>query len=216
MLLKIKKICLIYKIFKAKQVFIIIGSGYTKYEGWVSTNKEELNILNEDDFKVFSKKKIDKILLEHVIEHIEYLDFIKFLRFIKKYLNKRATIRVAVPDAYHPSAYYRDLVGINGQEPGANDHKYFYSIDNFTYIAKECNYKLNPLEYFDKKGIFQQCSYNFDNGYILRCSKNYQGRFTTNKEEYEKMIKTVPFHLRDQFKKYNISYTSLLADFIYE
>jgi predicted SAM-dependent methyltransferase len=69
--------------------------------------------------------------MEHVVEHIHYTDFIKMLEIVKKFLKKGAVIRIAVPDKYHPSEYVRKLVGVQGQEPGAEDHKYFYCIDDF-------------------------------------------------------------------------------------
>jgi hypothetical protein len=73
-------------------------------------------------------------------------------------------------------------------------------------IAKQTGYKLVPIEYFDKEGYFHTTNYDFSNGFIYRCSKNYKGRFTNNVEEYVKMISSVPQHLRQQFFDYGISY----------
>ncbi len=83
-------------------------------------------------------------------------------------------------------------------------------------IAYLCRYKIEKLEYFNSEGRFHTGNYDFRNGYIFRCSRNYKGRFTENYTEFEKMIKSTPEHLREQFYRYKISYTSLLVDFIYE
>ena len=172
-------------------------------------------MLSNNDFKYYFKNKlIDNILLEHVIEHLEYEDFIKFMIIAKKYLRKGGIIRVAVPDANHPSKYVSILTGVNGTEPGADDHKFFYKISDFEKIADQLGYKINKLEFFDKNGQFITTNYNFSNGWISRCSRNYKGRFTNNEKEYKRMIDSVPENKKVQFFKYKISYTSLLIDFI--
>lgn len=213
----IKKKYLKNKISKINPIKIVCGAANTKYSGWISTNINVLNITKECDFKfLFDNNKINNILLEHVIEHLEYDDFISFLLIAKKYLKRGGAIRIAVPDKNHPSQYVRELTGVNGTEPGADDHKYFYSIEDMKIIGNKTGYKINEIEYFDASGTFHSVNINYDNGYIQRCSKNYKGRFTNSKDEYMKMINSVPEKLRNQFKEYNISYTSLIVDFIYE
>lgn len=50
---------------------IILGAGKTEYNGWISTQEEDLNLLNLDDFKnKFEKNSIDAMLAEHVWEHM--------------------------------------------------------------------------------------------------------------------------------------------------
>ncbi len=211
---KTKQCILKYKIQKNRPIKIVAGAGHTKFDGWLNTDVHELDITKKDDFDfIFGNKKIKNILLEHVIEHLEYDDFLEFLSIVKQYLTNDGVIRVAVPDANHPSAYVRKLTGKHGSEPGADNHKIFYSVSDFEKIAIKLGYKIKRLEYFDSEGVFHMSNYNFENGYISRCSKNYKGRFTNDKEEYEKMIQSVPTHLRKQFETNKISYTSLLVDF---
>ena len=46
---------------------VIIGAGKTTYEGWVSTQENELNLLNRDDFeRIFAEEKPFAFLAEHV------------------------------------------------------------------------------------------------------------------------------------------------------
>ena len=199
---------------KNQKIKIIIGSSKTKYNGWFSTEQYFLDITKQEDWGFLFDKKIDNILLEHVIEHLSYRDFVRFLEIVKKYLNKGATIRIAVPDKYHPSRYIRELTDVNGKEPGAKGHKYFYSIDDFEGIASQTGYVLRKLEYFNLNGLFIKNDFDYENGYISRCSYNYKGRFKNNPKEYKKMIDSVPFELKGQFQEHNISYTSLLVDFL--
>ena len=213
----IKAMCQRWKIRLTDKIRIVCGASATQFEGWVSFNIDTLDITKDKDFKYFfEKRKIDNILLEHVIEHLEYDDFIIFLGLVRKYLKKGALVRVAVPDGNHPSQYIRELTGIRGTEPGADDHKYLYKIEDMDRIASQMGFKLSSLEYFDPKGEFVIKDYNFENGYVSRCSKNYIGRFTESSDEYDKMINTVPEEFRPQFEQKGISYTSLLVDFINE
>ncbi len=211
---KIRKNILKYKINKASPIKVVAGAGDTKFDNWIAADIGELDITKEGDFNfMFEDKKIKNILLEHVIEHLEYDDFLKFLSIAKQYLTNDGVIRVAVPDANHPSSYVRELTGKHGSEPGADDHKIFYNIDDFENIVIKSGYKIKKLEYFDNDGIFHTSNYDFKNGYISRCSRNYKGRFTDSEKEYKKMIAGVPTYLRKQFETNKISYTSLLVDF---
>ena len=154
------------------------------------------------------------MMAEHVVEHICEKEFLDFLRFVKDYLEPMASIRIAVPDAYHPSEYLRELTKPGGLEPGADDHKVFYSIDLLREIALKTNYKLDPIEFFDEKGFFHSDVRSWDNGYISRSSLEYKGLFINSPVEYQQMYESIPSHLREQFIEKNITYTSLIVDFI--
>jgi predicted SAM-dependent methyltransferase len=192
-----------------------IGAGGTEYPGWISAEKREFDIVATPSFsRFFGEYKIRNILAEHVIEHIRRDEFQLFLIKIRPFLHKNATIRIAVPDASHPSRYVRDLTKPGGLEAGANDHKEFYNIGMMELIAQQAGYRLKPVEYFDSNGFFHYIEQNWENGYISRSFKNYRGRFTSDKNEYNMMIETVPINLRKQFFQLNMSYTSLIADFL--
>lgn len=50
---------------------IILGAGKTVFEGWISTQEEELNLLDRQAFeKQFQKNSIEPMLAEHVWEHM--------------------------------------------------------------------------------------------------------------------------------------------------
>ena len=78
-----------WRIKYSKEIKIIIGADNTKYKGWISTDINELDITKHKDFDfLFKNKKIDNILMEHVVEHLEYEAFISFLYTVKKIFKK--------------------------------------------------------------------------------------------------------------------------------
>ncbi len=113
----------------------------------------------------------------------------------------------------HPSEYVRELTEPGGLEPGADDHKEFYSLYDFQKLAKECGYSIQPIEYFDDNGQFHFTRDDWENGYISRSAYNYRGRFTEHAREMEKFLSTTPENLRGQFEESGVSYTSLIVDF---
>ena len=57
---------------------IIVGAGKTKYNGWVSTQENELNLLNLEQWeRLKENEEIEAILAEHVWEHLSLEDGIK-------------------------------------------------------------------------------------------------------------------------------------------
>lgn len=196
-----------------QKIKIIIGASGTRQKGWIATEKEILDVTNESDWSsLFNKNTISSILAEHVLEHLNMVEIITCLKCAKKYLRKGGIFRIAVPDGYHPSRYVIDLTKVNGLEPGADDHKVLLNIDTLKDIGKQTGFKIYPVEYFDKKGIFHSKKYTDKNGRIDRSSKYYLGRFTNNIDEYRKFINSIPDELRDQFALKKISYTSLIID----
>lgn len=201
-------------IYNSNEIKLVVGAGGTNFNGWISAEQYVFDITDPADWeRYFKNNSISNILAEHVIEHIEPSQVIQILAEAKKYLKKGGVFRIAVPDRNHPSGYVRDLTGVNGSEPGADDHKYFYSINDFIELAQNIGYDLNPIEYFNESGIFISKNFDEKNGYIHRSSKNYRGRFTDNPEEMSRLLESTPIECRGQFQGGGISYTSLLADF---
>lgn len=214
LLAPIRKRSLAREIMGSDIVRLNLGAGGTAYPGWISAEKYQLDITKSSDFEFFFREKnISKILAEHVVEHLYEDDFRSFLCSVKQFLEPMATIRIAVPDAYHPSGYVRELTKPGGLEPGAEDHKVFYDVDRMSEIALETDYHFESIEYFDIDGLFHSKLLDWNNGYISRSSTEYVGRFTNSEDEHKKMLESVPTQLRWQFLDSGISYTSLIVDF---
>ncbi len=153
-------------------VFLVLGAGPTKYEGWFSTDIVTLDVTREKDFKkYFKNKKINKILAEHVIEHLSSEQIIKMNKNIYKYSESDLNIRIAVPDGFHPDVEYINKVKPGGSGEGADDHKHLFNFKTLTEIFNETGYKAKIVEYWDENGKFHS-SYNANNGYIKRCFSN--------------------------------------------
>lgn len=194
---------------------VIIGAGSTSYEGWIATNYPVFDVRNEKHWEeLFGDKLIDNILAEHVFEHLDYNDSLKAWKIAFDFLKFGGRMRIAVPDKNHPSLYVRDLIKPNGLEPGADDHKFFWGYIELIQALERIGYRVDILECFDEKGLYHSKSWYVDDGYVQRSKRYYKGRFTDSKEEFNKMISSVPEHLRKQFTDLNISYTSLIVDAI--
>lgn len=60
-------------IFLTEALKIIIGAGETRYPGWISTQENELDLLNVTSWnRQFSASSIDALLAEHVFEHLDF------------------------------------------------------------------------------------------------------------------------------------------------
>jgi predicted SAM-dependent methyltransferase len=155
---------------------------------------------------LFKPGTISNLLAEHVVEHIERHEFEKFLSAIKPFLDDEASIRIAVPDSMHPSSYVRELTMPSGLEPGAEDHRYFYSIYDMQKIAYKTGYQIIPLEYFDKNGIFYSVEDDWERGYISNHLKNIKVDLQTIQKKWEKMLDSIPQAYEVSLLKKNLQY----------
>ena len=172
-------------------VKIVIGSGGLEIKGWILTDLPVLDVLNVSHWKeIFPIASIDRVLAEHVFEHLSDQQFKQFLHNIRPYLTPNGSIRVAVPDGFHPSPAYIDYVRPGGSGAGADDHKILYTYKIMGDLLNECNYQYQFLEYFDENGQFHQREWDVEDG-LIRRSADHDRR---NKEVH-------------------LSYTSLIVDF---
>lgn len=175
----------------ATQLWPVIGAPTTSYSGWLTTDIASLDILDPKDWNsVFPVESIDKILAEHVFEHLTAEQFRAFLRVVQVFLSPRGSVRVAVPDGFHPDPAYIEYVRPGGSGPGAHDHKVLYDYLEFTRILAEEGWEYVLLEYFDEQGEFHRTKWSEADGFVGR-SAAYDSR---NKER-------------------PLSYTSLIVDF---
>lgn len=161
---KIKK-----RIWEARNVKLVLGSGGTNYNGWIATDLPHFNILKEKDWKFFlSKKKAENLLAEHVLEHLTEEEVILVLKFSYKYLNNGGVFRIAVPDKNHPNPEYVENVKPGGIGPGADDHKSFWDYNTLIKAAEFVGFTAKPLEYCNENKEIITSLYNQSNGIIQR------------------------------------------------
>jgi len=155
------------------EIKIIVGAGPTKYKGWFPTDIITLDVTNEDHFKkYFKKKKISKILAEHVLEHLTKNELELMIINFQKYLAQNVNIRIAVPDGFHKDNDYINRVKPCGTGEGAEDHKHLFNYKSLAEFFEAKSFRAKLVEYWDEKGNFHAGYSNDENGFILRSFVN--------------------------------------------
>lgn len=174
--------------YKNKPVNIVVGAGGVVQDGWIETDIDTLNLLDRRDWIfLFKKIKIDKIIAEHVWEHLSIEDGKQGLLHCYEFLKEGGMIRIAVPDGFHPNPDYIEYVKPRGTGDGADDHKVLYNYRLFTNMLEEAGFKVRLLEYFDETGEFQSADWSNDDG-IIRRSKRFDKRNADGKLNYTSLI----------------------------
>jgi predicted SAM-dependent methyltransferase len=149
---------------------VIVGAGETRYEGWIATDKPALDITNPADWqRHFAPQSIDRIVAEHVMEHLTTEQLRQFLYAVRPYLTDDAGIRIAVPDGYHPDPTYIEYVRPGGSvDGGADDHKVLYNHELLANEVQQAGFACDLLEYHDAAGQFHRNQWDKANGHIER------------------------------------------------
>lgn len=193
---------------------VIVGASSTARRGWITTEQEFFDVTSSDSILEFLRSvKLSRLLAEHVLEHLSPEEVSLFFRNIRPSMAAHGRIRVAVPDANHPSPWYRRNMGVNGEDPGADDHKSFWSVASLTSVAEREGFRCVPLEYFDSVGRFHHSPYDEMDGYISRSLRRYDGRLTTDSVLKAELFKGVDESSRAQMMELGLTYSSLIIDF---
>ena len=156
----------------SRDIKIIIGAGETRYDGWIATDIPAFDILNPAHWaQLFPPKAIDRMLAEHVFEHLTTAQLGEFLQIAGPYLAPAARIRIAVPDGHHPDANYIERVRPGGSGIGADDHKVLYTWELISEVLGEFDFHYQLLEYFDAEGTFHRHEWSEQDGFIRRSAK---------------------------------------------
>lgn len=151
---------------------VILGAGQTRYEGWVATQEEELNLLCLSDWnKLFAAESIDALLAEHVWEHLTFEEGIEAATNCYKYLKPGGYIRCAVPDRNFRNEWYQNMVQVGGPGPAdhpAATHKIVYDYEKFIHVFESAGFQVSLLEYCDENGDFHYTYWNEEDGRIGR------------------------------------------------
>ncbi len=169
-------------------VKIILGGGNTSQEGWLLTDINDLNITNVKDWeKILNGKKADRLMAEHVWEHLTEEATEKANQLCFKYLKKRGTLRIAVPDGYFPDPEYIDYVKPGGHGAGADDHKILYTYKTMKEKLEKAGFAVTLLEYWDENGKFHYTDWTDEGGHIRR-SRRFDARNQDGALKYTSLI----------------------------
>lgn len=160
---------------ESRPVKIIIGAGQTRYPGWIATDMPAFNILRHRDWaRLFPPRSIDRMLAEHVFEHLTKDQFASVLACASQYLSPGGRIRLAVPDGNHPDSDYIAQVQPGGKGLGAADHKTLYTCGMISDVLRAQGFECEFLEYFDETGRFHQADWSAGDGFIGRSAGHDQ------------------------------------------
>ena len=152
-----------------KRINLIIGAGPTRFKGWFPTDIVTLDVTNEKCFqKYFKSKKIEKILAEHVLEHLTDSDLDLMINNFYMYSTKNVNIRIAVPDGFHKDENYINTVKPGGTGEGAEDHKHLFTYKTLSVKFKKYGFVPHLKEYWNDAGEFDTNYSNDENGYVIR------------------------------------------------
>ena len=171
-----------------RAVKIIIGAGRTRYEGWIATDAPALDVRKRNHWRaLFPPAAIDRILAEHVFEHLTREELSTFLKIASEFLAPGGRVRIAVPDGYHSDADYIKSVQPGGTGVGAGDHRVLYTFELLGDLMQMQGYQFEFLEYFDAAGRFHQREWNARDGFISR-SADHDERNADGRLHYTSLI----------------------------
>ena len=151
---------------------VVLGAGNTSYDGWISTQETELNLLKPADFeRMFSKEKPKAFLAEHVWEHMTLEEGYLAAKNCFSYLADGGYMRVAVPDKNFRNEWYQNMVKVGGNgdvNHPAFTHKIVYDYRLLSQVFLSAGFEVELLEWCDETGQFHYKYWNEADGKIGR------------------------------------------------
>jgi predicted SAM-dependent methyltransferase len=152
---------------------IVVGSAGFYDKGWVPTEVEFLNLLDEKQWEQhIQRNSVSNVLAEHVWEHLtpEQGEIAATTCF--NFLKRNGKLRIAVPDGFHKDQSYIDFVKPGGSGAGADDHKILYTYQSLSAMLKRVGFTVELAEYFNESKEFVQNKWSAKDGYIHRSMIN--------------------------------------------
>lgn len=152
---------------------VIIGAGGTEQTGWVSLQEKELDITDADSWaRRFKPGSLEAICAEHVWEHLTPEEGLAAAVNCFNYLQRGGTLRLAVPDGFHPSKEY-----INWVKPGTgyngDDHKVLYNYITLATLMQAAGFRVLLREWCDETGRLHFTPLDSKHGYIRRSLRSF-------------------------------------------
>ena len=151
---------------RSRPLNVVLGSGETRFAGWLSTDQHLLDVrVSKDWAALFRESSIDRLLAEHLFEHLSEDDCLDSFRLCYRYLKPGGRLRVAVPDGLRPDPEY-----IKGVAPPADGHLCLFRVNTLVPLLESAGFRTEPLEYFDQQGRFQRTTWSAADGPIHRAA----------------------------------------------
>ncbi len=151
---------------------VIIGAGAQTWPGWISTQRDQLDLTDRASFKrYFGDRRADALLCEHVWEHLTPEQGREAARLCLDFLKPGGWLRCAVPDANFPDEVYQRTVQVGGPGPAdhpAADHQIVYDAPTFRAVFEDAGFEVDLLEYCDDAGRFHYHGWDVSTGPVYR------------------------------------------------
>lgn len=151
---------------------IIIGAGEQRWDGWIPTHREQLDLLDRRTWEAsLGERRADALLCEHVWEHLTEDEGRAAARLCFDFLKPGGFLRCAVPDGNFPDAAYQATVQVGGPGPPdhpAADHKIVYEHRGFVDVFASAGFEVDLLEYCDEHGRFHYNQWSLASGPVYR------------------------------------------------
>jgi predicted SAM-dependent methyltransferase len=152
---------------------VIVGAGGVQQPGWLSLEESDLDITQPEAWaRFFPSASLDCVFAEHVWEHLTPDEAIGAALNCFAYLKPGGTLRIAVPDGFHPDSTYISWVapgiGFNG-----DDHKQLYNYLSLCSQLTAAGFDCFPKEFFNERGQLFTFPLGDDCGHIKRTVRRY-------------------------------------------
>ena len=152
---------------------ILIGAGSTKQDGWVSTDQNTLDLGLRSHFRRYwAPNSRQAFCAEHVWEHLDDATARTALAHCFEFLRPGGTLRIAVPDGFHPDPAYREYVRPGGTGAGADDHKVLHTHLTLLPLIEGAGFKGRLVEWWDATGGFHVEPWSAEQGHIVRSARH--------------------------------------------
>lgn len=166
---------------------VILGAGPVNVSGWIPTDADILDVTSTRAWvKLFSPNSIDRLMAEHVLEHLSDAECTMALTECFRYLKGGGLLRVAVPDGNRKDREY-----VKEVSPPKDGHKLLFTVDDLVARLERVGFEATPLEYFDVSEQFHSHPWDEADGLIRR---------------------SLRYDTQEPFKRGALYYTSLIVD----
>ena len=171
----------------AQPLNVILGAGTVAMPGWLSTDAEILDVRSSRDWEgLFQPGLIDRLLAEHLFEHLSRAECATAFRLCFQFLKPGGLLRVAVPDGHRKDGEYVAEVA-----PPKDGHQVLFTVEDLVQCLEHAGFLVTPLEYFDADEQFHCTQWDEAEGLIRRSARHDR---------------------QERFKRGALYYTSLIVD----
>jgi len=154
---------------------VAIGAGAQRWDGWVPTDKDDLDLTDRGSFeRWFGDERAAALICEHTWEHLDSRESRAAAELCMEFMRPGARLRVAVPDGLFPDEAYQRNAQVGGPGPAdhpAADHKVVYDYRTLVPVFEAAGFEVVLLEWWDEEGEFHYSDWELLDGPIGRATK---------------------------------------------